>query len=666
MQDLGASDPRTLGRYRLRAELGRGSMGRVLLATGPHGELVAVKRVHDHLANDQEFRKRFRREVKASRKVVSRHTASVVDAGPDTDVPWLASEFVYGPSLREALDTVHSLPREAVLRLAAGLAAALRDIHAAGLVHRDLSPSNVLLADDGPRVIDFGIVRAVEGQGTTRRRGRGTTTDLTHTGMVLGAPAYMSPEQAEGRQLTPASDVFSLGTVLFVASAGTNPFEGPGIPQTMYNVVHTTPDFRGLPDPVRRVIEPCLAKDPGQRPSSADLLADIGTLPEAGRPWPAAVHRLTERQRAEVRRRVPGSDATTVRVEPTRTRTLPATGPGVPPPRPQPPRAPTPSSPGLSKAGPLIGVAVLAAALIVPRVIDEANSDDGVTTAPTTSFETDLPTGLDDGLDEDLTTPTDDEFTEPFPEDTFEEEPVEEEPVEEDTEPPSPTPDPIRDAVEGDCFDNYGTMDDLDLSPASCGGGSFEAVRVLHGTTDLSECDGVPDSSWAVSYGSYDLVMCLSYLHPNGSAYHTTPGECVYGPSDGGTVWDEVDCQTGNFTVVARYPGDSDLSDCDPSERWDHSRHYTVDTWPELNVRLCLSMNYPDDIGHAPIDTCLAMSGSGSDLHFTYADCSVADVYVTGRTSTYYDTGFCGSDGWSTWESPEFPELSYTACFRSL
>jgi serine/threonine protein kinase len=191
-------------------------MGRVLLGAGPDGRLVAVKQVHDRYAADDGFRARFRREVGASRRVSGAYTAAVMDADVEAVTPWLASVFVVGPSLGAAVEAAGALPADAVHRLAVGLATALVEIHRTGLIHRDLKPENVLLAEDGVRVIDFGIARAAEEE-----------AELTHTGGVIGSPAYMSPEQAEGRMLTPASDVFSLGSVLALALTGRSPSPGP-------------------------------------------------------------------------------------------------------------------------------------------------------------------------------------------------------------------------------------------------------------------------------------------------------------------------------------------------------------------------------------------------------------------------------------------------------
>lgn len=302
MKALRTTESREIGPYRVLAELGRGGMGRVLLATGPDGRLVAVKLVHDQLAEDDGFRARFRREVDASRVVSGAYTAAVVDADPDAETPWLASVFVPGPSLHDTLAAVGALPEAAVLRLAAGLATALTHIHRAGLVHRDLKPSNVLITGDGPRVIDFGIVRAVSD-------GRGE--ELTRTGWLVGSPAFMSPEQAEGGAITSAVDVFSLGSVIVAAATGVSPFTGASTMNTLINVARAEPDLTGLSPAIRRIAEPCLAKDPAARPTPAELLSLIGQIAPSTQPWPEAVHRLITRRQAEIAEYLePGQDAT--------------------------------------------------------------------------------------------------------------------------------------------------------------------------------------------------------------------------------------------------------------------------------------------------------------------------------------------------------------------
>ncbi|WP_405980885.1 serine/threonine-protein kinase [Streptomyces sp. NBC_00158] len=277
-----------MGPFRVLGVLGEGGMGRVLLGAGPDGRLVAVKQVLARFADDEGFRARFRREVAASRRVSGAYTAAVMEADADARTPWLASVFVSGPSLGAAVAEAGALPEETVRRLAAGLASALAEIHRAGLVHRDLKPENVLLAEDGVRVIDLGIARAADS---------GADTRLTHTGLVIGSPPFMSPEQAEGRELTPASDVFSLGSVLFLAVTGRNPFAGSSTLMTLYDVVHAEPDLGAVPVGLRVAVERCLAKDPAARPTPAELLGLLGPVAPAGRlPWPPAVHRMIAEQ----------------------------------------------------------------------------------------------------------------------------------------------------------------------------------------------------------------------------------------------------------------------------------------------------------------------------------------------------------------------------------
>jgi WD40 repeat protein len=293
VKPLEASDPVQIGRYRMLAELGRGGMGRVLLGSGPDGRLVAVKLVSEQFVNDDGFRARFRREVRASRKVAGAYTAAVIDADTEAPEPWLASVYVPGPSLREVVDTAGALTAEPALRLAAGLAAALIEIHRAELVHRDLKPSNVLLTDDSLRVIDFGIARAAEIEDGTQ---------VTRTGALVGTPGFMSPEQALGQALTTASDIFSLGSVLVYACTGRVPFQARSTPQTLHNVIHADPVLGTLPDRLRDVVPACLAKDPAARPKPADLLEAIGEVAPSARPWLAPVHELIAQQDAEVAR----------------------------------------------------------------------------------------------------------------------------------------------------------------------------------------------------------------------------------------------------------------------------------------------------------------------------------------------------------------------------
>ncbi|WP_414940295.1 protein kinase domain-containing protein [Amycolatopsis sp. cmx-11-51] len=290
MNPLNPAEPRQIGPYRIIAELGAGGMGRVVLGLAPDGRLVAVKQLHAQFAHDPRFRERFRREVATSRLVSGAYTAAVMDADAEAETPWLASVFVTGPSLKEAVDATGPLPAEPVRLLASGLAAALTEIHRAGLIHRDLKPSNIILTSDGPRVIDFGIARVAE-----------EAQDLTGTGAIIGSPAFMSPEQAGGGQVTGASDVFSLGAILVMAATGRGPFTGPTAPQTLYNVVHAAADLADVPTEIRRLAEPCLAKDPARRPTPQQILDYLGPVPTAAAPWPPAVHARIQQQDAEVR-----------------------------------------------------------------------------------------------------------------------------------------------------------------------------------------------------------------------------------------------------------------------------------------------------------------------------------------------------------------------------
>lgn len=256
MEPLDSTDPQAIGPYRLISRLGVGGMGRVYLARSAGGRTVAVKVVRPELAGDSEFRERFAREVAAARAVDGAYTAPVVDAEPDGALPWLATSYVLGPSLTDAVRDHGPLPEQSVRALGAGLAQALRAVHAAGLVHRDLKPSNVLLAADGPRVIDFGIARALDGD------------QMTRTGIVVGSPGYMCPEQAAGQPMGPAGDVFSLASVLLFAATGHGPFESESGPAAqLYRVIHDQPELAALPDGLRQAVAVCLAKDPARRPT---------------------------------------------------------------------------------------------------------------------------------------------------------------------------------------------------------------------------------------------------------------------------------------------------------------------------------------------------------------------------------------------------------------
>jgi eukaryotic-like serine/threonine-protein kinase len=264
IKDLRAGDPETVGPYRLLGRLGVGGMGEVYLAKSPGGRLVAIKLIRPELAEERGFRSRFASEITAARNVSGIYTAAVVDADADAELPWMATVYVAGPSLADAVEDNGPLPVRSVLALAAGLAEALQAIHRADLVHRDLKPSNVLLATDGPRVIDFGISLALE------------RSMMTATGMVMGSPGFMSPEQARGqREVGAPTDMFSFGAVLAFAATGDNPFGVGPTPALLYRVVNELPDLAAVPARLKPLIEQCLAKEPADRPTPADVLASL-------------------------------------------------------------------------------------------------------------------------------------------------------------------------------------------------------------------------------------------------------------------------------------------------------------------------------------------------------------------------------------------------------
>ncbi|MET7716643.1 DUF4328 domain-containing protein [Streptomyces sp. NPDC005407] len=268
MEYLNPDDPQAIGAYRLLRRLGAGGMGQVYLARSAGGRTVAVKLVHRELAGQAEFRRRFQQEVEAARRVGGQWTAPVLDADTNAATPWVATGYIAGPSLQDVVADVSygPLPERSVLVLANGLLGALADIHRAGLVHRDLKPSNVLITLDGPRVIDFGIARALEPV---------AEAPATRTGAVIGSPGFMSPEQVRGERVGTASDVFCLGAVLAYAMTGRVPFGGveSGIHALLFRIAHEDPDLSALPEgPLLRLITACLAKNPEDRPTVAQLL----------------------------------------------------------------------------------------------------------------------------------------------------------------------------------------------------------------------------------------------------------------------------------------------------------------------------------------------------------------------------------------------------------
>ncbi|MGW4052630.1 serine/threonine-protein kinase [Streptomyces sp. NPDC004779] len=276
---LTADDPREIGGYRLQARLGSGGMGVVYLAHTPGGRPIALKVVREEYAGDPEFRLRFAQEVASAERIHGLFTAQVVASGVDAPTPWLATAYVPGPSLHEVVRRHGPLPVRTVLPLLAGIAEALEAIHRAGVVHRDLKPANVLIAEDGPRVIDFGIARAAD------------AVALTGTGLRIGTAAFMAPEQALGAPVSPATDVFALGALVAYVVSGEPPFGAGPESAALYRVVHEEPDLSRVPEDLRDLAAWCLAKRPEDRPAPAELIAAVrahplvGSRPEFGEGW---------------------------------------------------------------------------------------------------------------------------------------------------------------------------------------------------------------------------------------------------------------------------------------------------------------------------------------------------------------------------------------------
>ncbi|MET9557688.1 protein kinase [Streptomyces sp. NPDC006645] len=286
MEKLTAGDPQNIGAYRLLSRLGAGVMGQVYLARSERGRTVAVKLVRKELAEHDEFRGRLRLEVAAARRVGGAWTAPVVDANTEAAVPWIATEYVVGPTLQEVVSGPHGpLPARSVRILGSGLAHALEDIHGAGLIHRDLKPSNVLVSAEGPRAVDFCIARALETV---------TVAGATAGGGPAGSPGFMAPEQVRGTQVTAACDVFSLGSVLAYAATGRLPFGAADTPVhvLMFRIAQEEPDLSELPEGLRELVADCLKKDPAGRPTPAQILARVGEPDDdgggdggGGEPW---------------------------------------------------------------------------------------------------------------------------------------------------------------------------------------------------------------------------------------------------------------------------------------------------------------------------------------------------------------------------------------------
>ncbi|MBE1455909.1 hypothetical protein H4W79_000123 [Nocardiopsis terrae] len=300
MPPLSSADPEHVGPHQVLSRLGEGGMGEVLLVRTPDGGLAALKVIREELAHDPGFRARFAREARTAQRVRGPFTPAVLSADTEGAVPWMATEYVPGPTLREAVREHGPFPEPSLRVLALGLANALQAIHSAGLMHRDLKPGNVLLSPRGPQVIDFGIARAVEG------------TVLTKTGQAFGTPAYASPEQVVGRGVGPASDVFSLAGVVVFAATGRPAFGTGKSAALLTRVVRGGPDLDGVPEALRPLLTRCLAKDPAERPNADQIARTLSEqpLPPAEHGWlPTPINQSIETHRSATREAADGAPA---------------------------------------------------------------------------------------------------------------------------------------------------------------------------------------------------------------------------------------------------------------------------------------------------------------------------------------------------------------------
>ncbi|HEY3481526.1 MAG TPA: serine/threonine-protein kinase, partial [Streptomyces sp.] len=424
LQPLGPQDPRDQAGYRLLARIGEGGMGTVYLSHTRGGQPVALKVIRREFAQDEEFRQRFQQEVRAARRVQGYHVVPVVDHDTTGNQPWLATTYVPGLSLDDALARFGALPLPTVLQLVGCAAEALRAVHAAGVIHRDLKPSNILLAANGPWVIDFGIARA------------GDSTQLTRSGDLIGTPQFMSPEHANGQQLTPATDVFSLGLIAALAATGRHPYGEAGAITLATQIANTAmrpPDLSGYPDALRNLLEGCLAADPAARPTPAELARLCADF--AGRDLRDFTGWLPQPVAAEINRRESAAQHPP-RPEPlTAPPPTSATGFAAGPPPHQPPYQPSsaadPANSGRIQKVRAIGGGVIAVVLAVTLTYaftrssgkDDPSASGGPSGKPGTSVsqsrqpgtpdtptapDTDSPTTDDPAVDPDTTAPVGD------------------------------------------------------------------------------------------------------------------------------------------------------------------------------------------------------------------------------------------------------------------
>ncbi|RAY11606.1 serine/threonine protein kinase [Actinomadura craniellae] len=319
---LEPTDPRSLGQFEVLGRLGAGGQGAVYLGRDRQGEYVAIKLLHAQMATDPAARARFVREVSAAQKVAPFCTARVLEADVQGDKPYIVSEFIDGPSLHDVISQNGPLGPAELEQLAIGTVTALAAIHEAGIVHRDFKPNNVLLASDGPRVVDFGIARTVNSQESA----------VTATGMVVGTPGYLAPEQLTGAPLMPTVDIFAWGATMVFAATGQSPFEADALPAIINAILNKDPDLSALQSPLREVVGQCLNKDPGQRPQAPQLLLQLLGHVGAAPASPAPAHEELLGQGTRIAAQLPAPPP--VRPQPQPQAPTPPPQPMTPPPMP--------------------------------------------------------------------------------------------------------------------------------------------------------------------------------------------------------------------------------------------------------------------------------------------------------------------------------------------
>jgi serine/threonine protein kinase len=651
-EKLAAEDPPTVGPYELKARLGAGGVGRIYLAVGKHGEPAAVKVMHPEFGRDPGFAELFATESLAARKIRSPFVARMLTADPSGGNPWLAMEYVCGPTLHELVRQVGPLPARDILKVAAGVAQGLQAVHATATVHRDLKPGNIMVDETGPKIIDFGIAKSV------------AATKAVTTHRNFGTPAYKSPEQIKGQKVTGKSDVFSLGATLYFLATGRHAFqpedEGELVAFT-HLICNTEPDFEAVQDTdVRRVIEACMEKDPEKRPDPEALFelcstAVGGLAPGATLPIDAAGGPIRARAQA-LRALLTAPEKPTVIVDkpPKKNRR-----------RGDPPGTGSNANPGRAVAAVAVAVLVLTAVTWLPshwHALFTAGRPSSSGSPSATQYLDTTPTPTDPGPQISSYSPLAIETTTAPPT-------VPTTPSAVDT-PSTSAPGPLQTAKVGDCFAATGTYEHPQPQRAPCNPGNFRVALVLSGTTDHSGCANAANVDYAITNSDDDLVVCLTFLASGDSstttdAYHAKANSCVAGNSGSGQTWFEYSCVVGDYVVLARLTDTADTSQCRSYNNYDANRYYNPTFSSQLDVVLCLSVNYPDAAGHATVNTCLYTS-NGTVGSFQNVPCNQANAVVVSRINQFDDNAYCNGYPWVSWHSGLNTSIAYTVCYRRV